>query len=295
VASKLPDQDCRIVIHKRTANFKEHSGYNKKRLFEIHDGYHKKKKIMTHLKTNISWLDELIPEGILIPSSTLISGPGGTGKPLVEFAFVAAWLKSGGSLIGIPLQYPSGELVKTAMKQLYNMNLNDYKGKIVYIQFDPGIEGYEKTGEDTLKSNMVKPLIWDKTIEEAEKMIDKTEPGTMIFGSALNLLLFSDKYKESILNKLKEVLQYDKGRTYAFAVSTSALADEIRILENVADNLMFTRMEKPMKLFLQIDRMKDVGFNNKETRVPIPKKMLEEINKIAETTRKTRIPEIKKI
>lgn len=250
---------------------------------------------MTHLKTNISWLDELIPEGILTPSSTLISGPGGTGKPLVEFAFVAAWLKSGGSLIGIPLQYPSGELVKTAMKQLYNMNLNDYKGKIVYIQFDPGIEGYEKTGEDTLKSNMVKPLIWDKTIEEAEKMIDKTEPGTMIFGSALNLLLFSDKYKESILNKLKEVLQYDKGRTYAFAVSTSALADEIRILENVADNLMFTRMEKPMKLFLQIERMKDVGFNNKETRVPIPEKMLEEINKIAETTRKTRIPEIKKI
>ncbi len=40
---------------------------------------------MATLKTNIRWLDELLPEGILIPSSTLISGPGGTGKPLVEF------------------------------------------------------------------------------------------------------------------------------------------------------------------------------------------------------------------
>jgi len=156
---------------------------------------------MTKLKTNINWLDELLPEGILIPSSTLISGPGGTGKPLVEFAFVAAWLKAGGSLIGIPLQYPTGELVKTAMKKLYNMDLVNYHGKVVYIQFDPDVNGYEKTGKDTLKANMVKPQIWDETIEEAENMLDKTGLGTMVFGSALNLLLFSQAYKDSMLNK----------------------------------------------------------------------------------------------
>lgn len=46
---------------------------------------------MKKLKANIKWLNELLPEGISIPSSTLISGPGGTGKPLVEFAFVAAF------------------------------------------------------------------------------------------------------------------------------------------------------------------------------------------------------------
>ncbi len=250
---------------------------------------------MTNLKTNIKWLNELLPEGISIPSSTLISGPGGTGKPLVEFAFVAAWLKAGGSLIGIPLQYPTGELVKTAMKKLYNMDLNNYQGKVVYIQFDPGINGYEKTGKDTLKANMVKPQIWDETIEEAENMLDKTELGTMVFGSALNLLLFSKTYKDSILNKLKEVLQYDKSHTYAFAVSTSALADKIKVLEDVADNLMFTRMEKPMKLFLRIDRMKNVGFSKKEKEISIPEEMLNEINVIAHKTRKTRIPEIMKI
>ncbi|MBN2612450.1 MAG: hypothetical protein JXB00_12905 [Bacteroidales bacterium] len=250
---------------------------------------------MTNLKTNINWLDKMLPEGIPIPSSTLISGPGGTGKPLVEFAFVAAWLKAGGSLIGIPLQYPTGELVKAAMNKLYQINLDDYKGKVVYIQFDPDVNGFEKMGKDTLKANMVKPQIWDDTIEEAEKMLDKTEPGTMVFGSALNLLLFSKKYKDNILNKLKDALQNDKSLTYAFAVSTSALANEIKILEEVADNLMFTRMEKPMKLLLKIDRMKDVGFSKKETEVPISNEMLKEINEIAEATRKTRIPEIMKM
>ena len=72
---------------------------------------------MTNLKININWLDELLPESISILSSTLISGPEGTGKALVEFAFVAAWLKAGGSLISIPLQYPGGELLITAMKK----------------------------------------------------------------------------------------------------------------------------------------------------------------------------------
>jgi KaiC/GvpD/RAD55 family RecA-like ATPase len=250
---------------------------------------------MTNLKINIKWLDELLPEGILVPSSTLISGPGGTGKPLVEFAFVAAWLKAGGSLIGIPLQYPKGEMVKTAMKKLYSMDLNDYRGKIVYIQFDPDVDGFEQIADDTLKANMVKPQIWDETVEVAEKMVDKTAPGTMVFGSALNLLLFSKTYKESMLNKLRDILQNDKSRTYAFAVSTTALAKEIRILENVADNLMFTRMEKTMKLFLKVDRMKGVSFSSKEKEVPISSEMFKEISEIAEMTRKTRIPEIMKI
>jgi len=250
---------------------------------------------MTKLKTNIKWLDELLPEGILVPSSTLISGPGGTGKPLVEFAFVAAWLKAGGSLIGIPLQYPTGEMVKTAMKKLYNLDLKDYQGKIVFIHFDPSAVRCEKIRDDTLKANMVKPDLWDEAIEKAENMLEKTDLGTMVFGSALNLLLFSKTYKNSMLNKFKEVIQKDKSKTYAFAVSTSALADEIKVLEDVADNLMFTRMEKPMRLFLKITRMKDVEFSGKETEVPIPEEMLIEINEIAEATRKARITEIRNI
>jgi KaiC/GvpD/RAD55 family RecA-like ATPase len=254
-----------------------------------------KQQIMTNLKININWLDELLPEGILIPSSTLISGPGGTGKPLVEFAFVAAWLKAGGSLIGISLQYPGCELLITTMKKLYNLDINDYHKKIVYVQFDINTEGCEKTSSNTLKANLLKPEVWDETINMAENMFEKTGPGTMVFGSALNLLLFSKTYKDSMLNKLKDALQHDKSRTYTFAVSTSAFADEIKILEDAADNLMFTRMEAPMKLFLKITRIKDVKFSGKETEVPIPEEMLKEINEIAQVTRKTRLTEIRNI
>jgi len=250
---------------------------------------------MTYLKTHIQWLDEFLPEGLPVPSSTLISGPGGTGKPLVEFAFVDAWLRAGGTLIGIPLQYPSGEFVKTVMKKLYNLHIKEYQQKIVLIQFDPSVKEIERLNEDTLKANMLKPEIWDKAIAEAEKLLEKTELGTMIFGSALNLLLFNDKYKNRIVNKLRDILQNDKSRTYTFAVSTSAFAHEIEDLEKVADNLMFTRMEKPMKLLLKIDRMKDVKFSKEEKEVPISGEMLQEINEIAEATRKMRIPEIRKI
>ena len=50
-----------------------------------------------------------------------------------------------------------------------------------------------------------------------------------------------------------------------------------------------------MRLFFKISRMKQVDFSNKEIQVPISKEMLEEIREIAESTRKKRIPEIRKI
>lgn len=250
---------------------------------------------MNRLAINIEWFDKLLPQGLTIPSSTLISGPGGTGKPLVEFALVAAWLKAGGSLIGIPLQYPDGELVDRAMRKLYHIDMKTYHDKVVYIQFDPGIKGFEKIKDNTIKANMILPEVWDRVIQEAEKLLDPTYPGIMVFGSALKLLLFNVRYQDMMLEKMQSLLQHDKSRSYAFAVSTSAFAEKIKILEDAADNLMFTRMEHPMKLFLKIERVKDLEFSKDEIEVPIPEKILNEINEIAESTRRTRIPEIRKI
>ncbi|MFP4622523.1 MAG: hypothetical protein ACLFM7_14540 [Bacteroidales bacterium] len=247
------------------------------------------------LTTDVQWLDNLLPEGITIPSSTLISGAGGTGKPLVGFAFLSAWLKAGGSVIGMPLQYPNPELTKSAMSKLYNIDLNDYPGRMVYIQFDPQADKSAKISEDMLKANMVKPEVWDETIEKAESMLKQSDQGTLIFGSALNLLLFSRTYQSSILRKLEDTIRNDKSRTYLFAVSTSALEEKIKVLENAADNLMFTRIEKPGKLFFRIERMKGVEFSAQETQVPIGKEMLDELSNVADSTRKTRIPEIRKI
>ena len=249
----------------------------------------------TRIQSGVDWLDRLLPEGMPIPSSTLISGPGGTGKPLVEFAFVSAWLKAGGSVIGIPLQYPSGELVKSSMKKLYGMDLADYQGKVAYIHFDPTLAGYRRENDNSVRANMVRPGIWHKAIAEAERMVSEEGPGTMVFGSAMNLLLFSEVYRDEILKTMRESLENDKSRTYVFAVSTSAFAEEIHQLEEVVDNLMFTRMEKPMHLFFRISRMSGVRFSAEEKTVPIPPGMLKEINQIANSTRKRRFSEIKRI
>jgi len=122
------------------------------------------------------------------------------------------------------------------MNKLYNIDLKNYRGKIAYIQLDPHADKCEKISENTLQANMVKPEIWDEAIEKAEDMVERNDLGTMVFGSALNLLLFSRTYQNSILTKLKEAIQKHKSKTYAFAVSTSAFEDKIKVLEEAADN-----------------------------------------------------------
>ncbi len=250
---------------------------------------------MKKIKTGYEWLNKLLPEGFPVPSSTLISGPGGTGKPLVEFAFVSAWLKQGGSIIGLPLQYPTKEFVRDAMMKLYDVDINKYTDKVAYIQFDPTIDYMERLSENTFKANLLKPEVWDESIRTANKIVKDSEPGTMIFGSALNLLLFSPTYKNVMTRKLKTIIEKDKTKNYIFSISTSAFREDISVWENVADNLMFTRMEKPMKLFLRIEKMKGVEFSSEEIEVPISKETLNEIKVVAETTRKRMLPIIAKI
>lgn len=250
---------------------------------------------MNSIKMEYDWLKKLIPEGFPYPTSTLISGQGGTGKPLVEFAFVASWLKFGGSIVGIPLQYQTMELVKAAMGKLYNLDIKNYNEKIVFIQFDPHIDTYEELEGNVLKANLLKPKVWDSVIVKADNMVEKKELGTLVFVSALNLLLFSPTYKNDVVENVMNIIKNDKSKTYLFSVSTSAFADEIKLWEEAADNLMYTRMEKPMKLFFKVTKMKGVKFSREEIQVPISKEMLGDIRETAEATRKRIIPDLMNI
>lgn len=246
-------------------------------------------------KIEEEWLQKALPEGFPYPSSTLISGPGGTGKPLVELAFVSSWLKSGGSVIGIPLQYPTAEFVRAAMSKLYNVNLENYHARIAHILLDPFIDVYEELGNDTLKANLLKPNVWGEVTERANNMIEKSDLGTLVFGSALNLLLFSPTYRNNLIAYLENLIKGDKSKTYILSASTSAFANEIKVWEEAADNLMFTRMEKPMRLFFKISKMAGVKFLREEIEIPISRDVLIEIKDVAEATRKRVIPEIMKI
>jgi len=249
---------------------------------------------MKRLKLNQNWANELLPEGLPYPGTTLISGPGGSGKPLIGFAFVCDWLKGGGNVIFIPLQYPKMEMVKVALKQLYNLDVGQYSRQIVYIQFNPDLEKYKIGQDKIIEANLIKPDVWDEIINEAENILtNRTDLGTLIFASAANLLLFSPTYKELNLDKLEKVIKEDNVRTYI--VSVSAFAEDIKRWEQAADNLMFARMEKPMKLYLRVSRIENRESPPNEIQVPVSKEMLEDIKKVAEHTRKRQIPKLSRI
>ena len=51
---------------------------------------------MSYWNTRLDWLDKLLPDGYPLLGATLVSGPGGSGKPLISLLFSAAWLDAGG-------------------------------------------------------------------------------------------------------------------------------------------------------------------------------------------------------
>lgn len=251
---------------------------------------------MNKIKLGVKWLDHLMPEGILVNSSTVISGPGGSGKPLIGNHFVAAWLRSGGSVVFISLQYPNKDFIVTSLKKVTNVELSEYKSHSYFIQLDAAISGISEIGPNEIKANMVKPDIWIKAIQKASSFLPKDGPGILIFGSALNLLLFSPTYEKQILTKMIDTVAKDKTRTYLFSISTSVKKKEIENLEKAADNLIMTRIEnETFRLFLKIIRLKGLPYEKGEIEVPIPSGVLMDIKKVADYSRKRVIPVISKI
>lgn len=251
---------------------------------------------MDTLKTGINWIDNEIPDGLPIKSTTLITGPGGSGKPLIGETFVSAWLKKGGSVIFMSLQYPSTEFIAESIKNVTGLDVNDYREKIIFLQLDTEISGYEYVNNQIIKANLVKPEIWDKVLKLASGKLPEEGPGILVFGSALNLLLFSPTYGTANLEKMKSTMQTNTDKTFIFSVSTSAKAKEIAKLEEIANNLILSRSDKkPFRLYMKILRLDNKPIDSKEVQVPISPKTLDHIKEIADYNRRTVIPSISKI
>jgi KaiC/GvpD/RAD55 family RecA-like ATPase len=251
--------------------------------------------MMRTIYSQEEWFDQLLPEGIPVPSLTLLSGPGGSGKPLIGNVLVAAWLRQGGSVVFMSLQYPDHSFIAASLKSVTQLDLDDYKDRIVFIELDASLEGLTRPAGNHFKANVVIPEVWDAALERACRMVPAQGPGILVFASALNLLLFSPTYGRSILEKIKATIG-DHKCTYLFSTSTTANAEEIAELEAVADNLIMTRSEKrPFCLYMQIKRMKNVAFLADEIEVPIPANVLLEVKEVADHSRKRIIPLISKI
>jgi len=251
---------------------------------------------MHTLKAGVDWLDGLLPEGLPLRTSTLLSGPGGSGKPLIGDSFVAAWLRAGGSVVFMSLQYPRTDFIRESLKIVTGLELSDFPGRAVFLALDASLDGMAEPEGNVISANLVKPDVWDAAVEMARGLVPDDGPGILVFGSALNLLLFSPTYGEAILQKMEAALRDDKSHTHIFSVSTSAKRKQIARLETMADNLIMTRSEQdPFRLYVQIVRMKGVPFSGEEVQVPIPPRSLIHVKEIAEHSRRRVIPQISKI
>ncbi len=252
---------------------------------------------MNTIHTGFAWLDQLMPDGLPTHTSTLISGPGGSGKPLLGNAFATAWLEHGGSVVFMSLQYPSTDFIFSGIAALGRINLNDYLDHVLFIVLDPTIDGVNPVVGRKLPANVVKPAGWKAAIEQACSLVPNEGPGILVFGSALNLLLFSPTYGEAILDEIERTIRDDHRRSYLFSISTSAKQRQAARLEAAADNLMLTRsVQKPVfQLFLRVVRLKDVRFSPEEIKVPITPQTLSEVRAVAEHSRSRVIPLVSKL
>ena len=250
---------------------------------------------METIKTGISWIDDLIPEGLALKSTTVITGPGGSGKPLIGEVFVTAWLRKGGSVIFMSLQYPGSEFITESIKSVTGLDIQDYNEKIIFIQLDTGISEYQEFNRSLILANLVKPEIWEKVLNLASAKLPDEGPGILIFCSALNLLLFSPTYGDAIFEKIKSTIEANTTKTYIFSVSTSAKAEEISQLEKIADNLILSHSkEVPFRLFMKVLKIGGVPYNSSEVQVPISPEILSHIKEMADHSRSKVLPAILK-
>ena len=251
---------------------------------------------MDRIRTKTDWFDQLLPEGLPIPSLTLLSGPGGSGKPLIGNVISASWLRQGGSVIFMSLQYPDHSFIETGLRKISQLDLGDYQEQIAFIELDAELDGITPPQGNRFKANVVKPEVWDAAIEQACGMVPDEGPGILIFASALNLLLFSPTYKNGILEKMLAAARGDQKRTYLFSVSTTAKAEEIALLEAAATNLIISRSTKePFRLYMQINRIDGEEFISDEIEVPFSANALLDVKEVADHSRKKVIPLVSKL
>lgn len=249
---------------------------------------------MTKLwKTEITWLDKLLPDGYPTPGSTLVSGPGGSGKPLISLLFSAAWLNAGGRvaffLTSTDRQYTERVL------NLFGYNIGKHRGRFVFIDFDPQIEGVEQVSYDHIKANLLDPRAWDESLKMMERLDKGNGMDDLITSAAINLFFFSKTYADQIHAYLKDMLSAPGNLTIHMTINSDVFKPKARQLEETVDNLFMTRMEQPMRLFMQIRRMKGVSFVPDEIQVPLAKNTLMEIKQEAERGRRDLIPTISRL
>ena len=246
---------------------------------------------MKYLHTGFSWMDKLIPDGIPLPSSTIITGPAGAGKPIIGAMISNSWLKLGGTLVCLLINFKRDYMENLLTH--FDKDIPSHKDRLVYIEFDPLLESVEKSGSHLLRANLLKPDDLDLALKEAKTILPDSDPGPLIYGSALNMLLFSKTYGPMIHQKILALL--NSSENILFTIANNFFEEQATEWEEMTDNLFYSHSTGIMHLGFKIIKMKEVSFHNNEVEVPLTEDELRNIRAEAEKGRQHLIPMIRKI
>jgi archaellum biogenesis ATPase FlaH len=225
---------------------------------------------MNNLKLGYQWIDDLMPKGIKIPSTTVVTGPAGTAKGIFGSLIAASWLKQGGSLIHILTNFKREHAEK--LLSYSNVKSEKAKGKIVYVNFDPKIKNYKQTNDNEFRANLLKPEIFNKVLNKSNEILSDSNTGILTYMTALNMLLFSRTYIKDVLASYHSKI--NKKSFNLFTFSDNVFADEMNEIREKADNVFYVHGTGIMHLSLQLQKINGNNISINEIETPFTKEQI---------------------
>jgi KaiC/GvpD/RAD55 family RecA-like ATPase len=249
-------------------------------------------------RSGLPWFDALVPEGLPVPSSILLSGPSGTGKPFVGLALAASWLRLGGRVIFAPMHHGYRTLFQQGLRELLDADLRDFQGSHFFVLLDSELDASEPVVEaennGAIRANLVNPRAWREALAAASAALEGDGP-ILVFASALNLLLFSPTFGPQMFQMLLETIRGTGNWTYLLAMSSSILLKRAIVLEQAADHLFVVERVPRQRVQVRAIRVRDAPFCGEAVPVPVQPDFLEDLKNEAVASRRALIPAVSRI
>jgi len=252
-----------------------------------------------NISISVQWLATLLPEGFPARRPIVITGPGGSGKPLIGDAFIASWFAAGGSVVFLSLQYPQPTFLYESYRRVIGEDLGAYESRIAFVELDTTIDDLGPVVGNRFTANVVYPRVFREAVQRGSDIASRGAPpdgpGVMVFASALNLLMFSPTWGTAITEQLVATM-HDGTVTTLFSVSEKPHAEKVKKIEDAADLVLYSeRPADEFSLVMNVRRAENLRFVPDSITIPIPKEELQATREIAERSRSKVIPEISAI
>ena len=273
------------------------SGFGSGSTVGLHEGGQRGRR--NNFFSGIPWFDSLLPSGVPVPSSIVVSGPSGTGKPFVGLALAGSWLRQGGRVIFIPIHSPYPGLFERGLQSLYGLSLREYSDSHFFIlldtDLDPREESVEVAGGNAIRCNFLNPMLWREALEVASASMEGEGP-ILIFTCALNLLMMSPTYGEDFFLMLLDTIREPGSWTYLLTASSSILLKKIVVLEQAADHLFVMKgVPEDHRVYLRAARVRDAGFYSATVPILTMPGFVGELKNEAVASRRILIPEVSRV